>query len=131
MTEARGTPGAGDGPKRILYLERRAPHGTVYAHEMLETILVGAAFEQRVRVLFMDDGVYQLRRGQRTEAIGVKNFAKAFGALPDYEVERVCVHAGSLEERGLGAPDLLLEVEVLDDAAVSALMEASDVIFGT
>lgn len=130
MTESRGAGAPGRAPKRFLYVERRAPHGSVYAQETLETILIGAAFDQRVRVLFLDDGVYQLRRGQRTEAIGLKNFAKAFGALPDYEVERVCVHAGSLEERGLGVPDLLIEVEVLDDAGVSALMEESEVILG-
>ena len=34
--------------KKFLYINRRAPHGTVYAHEALEVVLIGAAFEQDV-----------------------------------------------------------------------------------
>ena len=32
--------------KKFLYVNRRAPHGTVYAHEALEVVLIGAAFDQ-------------------------------------------------------------------------------------
>ena len=28
--------------KKFLYVNRRAPHGTVYAHEALEVVLIGA-----------------------------------------------------------------------------------------
>ena len=34
--------------KKFLYVNRRAPHGTVYAHEALEVVLIGAAFDQDV-----------------------------------------------------------------------------------
>ena len=40
--------------KKFLYINRRAPHGTVYAHEALEVVLIGAAFEQDVSLAFID-----------------------------------------------------------------------------
>mgnify|MGYP001437946164 CR=1 FL=1 len=43
--------------KKFLYVNRRAPHGTVYAHEALEVVLIGAAFDQDVslaiRIIFI------------------------------------------------------------------------------
>ncbi|MDH3414346.1 MAG: sulfurtransferase TusC, partial [Gammaproteobacteria bacterium] len=32
--------------KKFMYVNRRAPHGTIYAQESLEVVLVGAAFDQ-------------------------------------------------------------------------------------
>ena len=52
--------------KKFLYVNRRAPHGTVYAHEALEVVLIGAAFDQDVSLAFIDDGVFQLKKDQDT-----------------------------------------------------------------
>lgn len=92
--------------KRFLYVNRRAPYGTIYALESLEVVLIGAAFDQDVSLAFLDDGVFQLTRGQDTEAIGVKNFSPTFRALGDYDVSKLYVERESLEERGLSADDL-------------------------
>ncbi len=35
--------------KKFLYVNRKAPHGTIYALESLEVVLIGAAFEQDVK----------------------------------------------------------------------------------
>ena len=48
--------------KRFMYVNRRAPYGTIYALECLEVVLVAAAFDQDVSVVFMDDGVCQLKK---------------------------------------------------------------------
>lgn len=56
--------------KKFLYVNRKAPYGTIYALESLEVVLIGAAFEQDVQLAFLDDGVYQLTKGQATEEIG-------------------------------------------------------------
>ena len=50
--------------KKFMYLNRRAPYGTIYAWESLEVVLIGAAFDQEVSLMFLDDGVYQLTKGQ-------------------------------------------------------------------
>jgi tRNA 2-thiouridine synthesizing protein C len=87
-------------------MNRRAPYGTVYALESLEVVLIGAAFDQDVSLVFMDDGVYQLTKGQKTEGIGMKNFSPTFSALGDYEVKKIYIEKESLEERGLTLDDL-------------------------
>jgi tRNA 2-thiouridine synthesizing protein C len=129
--------------KKFLYLNRKAPYGTIYAWESLEVVLIGAAFDQEVRLMFVDDGVYQLVKGQDTTGIGMKNFSPTYRTLGDYEVKSIYVDKESLESRGLTQDDLVaiawedweteeeIEniVEVVDAARVSELMDESDVIF--
>jgi len=92
--------------KKFMYVNRKAPYGTIYAWESLEVVLIGAAFEQDVSLAFMDDGVYQLTKGQNTAGIGMKNFSPTYSALGDYEVNKIYVDKESLEERGLTLDDL-------------------------
>jgi len=93
--------------KKFLYVNRRAPYGTIYALESLEVVLIGAAFEQDVALAFLDDGVFQLTKGQNTDGIGMKNFSPTFRALGDYDVQKLFVERESLEERGLSEDDLI------------------------
>ena len=92
--------------KKFLFINRRAPYGTIYAWESLEVVLISAAFEQDVSLAFMDDGVYQLVKGQDTGGIGMKNFSPTYAALGDYEITKIYVEKESLEERGLTLDDL-------------------------
>ena len=92
--------------KQFLYVNRRAPYGTIYAWEALEVVLIGAAFEQDVSLAFLDDGVFQLTKGQDTAGVGMKNFSPTYSALGDYEVTKIYVEKESLEERGLTMDDL-------------------------
>jgi len=93
--------------KKFMYVNRRAPHGTIYAWESLEVVLIGAAFDQDVSLAFMDDGVYQLLKGQDTSDIQTKNFSPTYSALGDYDVTKLYVEKESLEERGLTIDDLM------------------------
>ncbi|HEY5733526.1 MAG TPA: sulfurtransferase complex subunit TusC [Gammaproteobacteria bacterium] len=92
--------------KKLMYVNRRAPYGTIYAWESLEVVLIGAAFDQDVSLAFIDDGVYQLAKGQNTEGAGMKNFSATYSALGDYEVTKIYVEKESLDERGLTLDDL-------------------------
>ncbi|MEE9319629.1 MAG: sulfurtransferase complex subunit TusC [Granulosicoccus sp.] len=119
---------AGDVVKRFLYVNRRMPHGTVYALESLETVLIGAAFDQDVTMLFIDDGVYQIKKDQQPESLEFKNFSKTYRALEMYDVEKLFVEQESLSERGLSKDDLLVDVEIISREAVVDLMEKQDVV---
>ena len=102
--------------KKFLYINRKAPHGSVYALESLEVVLIGAAFEQDVTLAFIDDGVFQLMQNQNTESIGVKNFSPTYKALGDYDVSKIYIERESLELRGLSKDDLMpLTYEDEDD----------------
>jgi len=114
--------------KRFLYLMRRPPHGSIHAQEGLETVLIGAAFEQRVSLLFLDDGVFLLKRGQSPSGVGLKDFARGFRALPDYEVEHFYVEDRSLASRGLAPADLIMEVEPVSPERAAEIIDAHDVV---
>ncbi|MDH5547531.1 MAG: sulfurtransferase complex subunit TusC [Gammaproteobacteria bacterium] len=92
--------------KKFLYLNRKAPYGTIYALESLEVVLIGAAFDQDVSLAFVGDGVYQLVKGQKTDGVGMKNFSPTYKALGDYDIKKIYVEKESLEARGLSIEDL-------------------------
>ena len=128
--------------KKLMYVNRKAPYGTIYALESLEVVLIGAAFDQRVSLAFLDDGVYQLTRGQDTDAIGMKNFSPTYAALGDYDVREIYVEKESLEARGLTLEDLQPltyedededwaekdSIRVVDSRELAAIMDAQDVV---
>jgi len=107
---------------------RRAPYGTIYAHEGLEALLIFCTYAQSISLILMDDGVYALKKGQDTTELGTKEFSDAFRALEDYGVERVIVEEVALKERGLTTEDLIIEVEVLDSDRIIAFMKEQDVV---
>jgi tRNA 2-thiouridine synthesizing protein C len=114
--------------KKFMYVNRRAPHGTIYAQESLEVVLIGAAFDQDVSLVFVDDGVYQIRKDQDTSAIETKNFSKTFRALEMYDVEKLYVEKESMEARGLTEDDFNVDVDVKSSEEIGRLMEEQDVI---
>lgn len=122
MDEMEGT------VKKFLYLNRKAPYGTIYALESLEVVLIGAAFEQDVSLAFIDDGVYQLKKNQDTKSVEMKNFSPTYRALEGYDVEKLYVDKTSLEARGLTEDDLVVPVQVLDAAQMAELMAQQDVV---
>lgn len=117
--------------KRFMYVNRRAPYGTIYALETLEIVLIAAAFDQDVSMVFLDDGVCQLKKNQDTTAIGMKNFSKTYRALEDYDVEKIYVEKESLEARGMTADDLVIPVEVVAAEDLVEIMAQQDVVISS
>jgi tRNA 2-thiouridine synthesizing protein C len=129
--------------KKMMYMNRRAPYGTIYALESLEVVLIGAAFEQDVSLAFIDDGVFQLIKGQDTDEIGVKNFSKTYSALGDFEVTQIYVEKESMEARGLTLDNLMHltyedededyaekdSIKLVSSKELADIMEQQDVLY--
>ncbi|MBI3581703.1 MAG: sulfurtransferase complex subunit TusC [Nitrospinae bacterium] len=114
--------------KKFLFLMRKAPYGSIYPQGGLEVILIMAAYDQTISVLFADDGVFCLKKGQETAGIHVKDFSSAFKVLESYGVEHLYVDKTSLEERGMKPEDLLTGVEVVSSDEMSGFLSGQDVI---
>jgi tRNA 2-thiouridine synthesizing protein C len=114
--------------KKFMFVNRKAPYGTIHALESLEVVLIAATFDQDCSLAFIDDGVYELVKGQNTKAIGMKNFSPTYRALEGYDIEKLYVDDESMRARGLNEDDLLVPVQVLSTAAMAALMADQDVI---
>jgi len=114
--------------KKFMFLNRKAPHGTVYALEGLEVVLITAAFDQDVSMAFTDDGVYQLVKGIDTKGIEVKDFSKTYRALEGYDIEKLYVDQVSMDALGLSEDDLIVDVTVLSVDEMANLMAEQDVV---
>ncbi len=114
--------------KKFLYVNRKAPYGTIYALESLEVVLISAAFEQDVSLAFIDDGVYEIVKGQDTKGAEMKNFSPTYRALEGYDIEKLYVEKESMDARGLTEKDLLVPVKVLTAKEMADLMESQDVV---
>jgi tRNA 2-thiouridine synthesizing protein C len=117
--------------KKFMYVNRRAPYGTIFALECLEVVLISAAFEQDVSLVFLDDGVFQLKKNQDTAGIGMKNFSNTYRALDDYDIEKIYVEKESLDARGLSSDDLIIPVEVLTSKEMREKMAQQDVVISS
>jgi tRNA 2-thiouridine synthesizing protein C len=114
--------------KKFMFVNRKAPYGTIYALEGLEVVLISAAFDQDVSMAFVDDGIYELVKGQNTKAVGMKNFSPTYRALEGYDIEKLYVDRESLQARGLTEDDLVVPVQVLGAAELAELMDQQDVV---
>ena len=112
----------------ITLLVRCPPYGSSRARAVLDMALAAAVFEQPVRLVFLDDGVFQLLPGQQSEHISAKNTSAALTALPLYGIETVYVHQNSLQIRDLRAENLLIPVQTINDTQLKELIASSSAV---
>lgn len=107
--------------QKLLYVFTQAPYSNSAGLEALDAVLIGAAFEQDISVLFIHNGVFQLNQNQSTND-GVKQFTKAYKALEDFGVENIYVDQLSMASRGLTSSQLICQTESLESEQVRALI---------
>lgn len=110
----------------LLIISRQAPWSGPGAREALDIALAGGAFDLPIGMLFLDDGVFQLSRAQQPASLQQKDLSANLQALPMFGVEALYASQRSLHERGLHDLTLSLAAEVLDDVALTALIERYD-----
>ncbi len=111
--------------QKLMLVFTSAPYSNSNGQEALDVALIGAAFEQDVSLLFLHDGVFQIKAGQQTSA-GIKQTTKAFAAVNDFGIDDVYVHDLSLIARGLNTEDMMVDVKEIDTKAISSLLNQHD-----
>ena len=109
-----------------LFISRCSPYAGHQARAALDLAFTAAAFEQKVSVVFIGDGVLQLLDRQDTEASQLKNIGKMIPALKHYDVKNVYIHQPSLARAGLKQTELPNEFELLDDEKLGRLVAITD-----
>ena len=125
--------------KKVMVTVRRAPHGSIYVQESVEVMFIFATYDMDLSVVFLDDGVLALQKGQDTKGLGIKGFMASLGALVDWEVTNVYVDRQSLKARNI-AEDAIIAIgkdddtdapirpKVLDSAEIAKMMAAQHAI---
>ena len=113
----------------ITFISRSAPYGHNRANLCLDMALASAVFEQDVSYVFLDDGIYQLLKGQNGGAIQSKTLGNALETLALYGIEDVYADQQSLRARSIDIADLLPGIQLIDHGDISKLIEGSDTVF--
>ncbi len=114
--------------KVFLFILRHSPYQGVKLPESLDMVLTFAAFDQPVRVLLLDDGVFLLKSGQNPQQLGLKPVLPLLEALEFYDVEGLWVEQESLLERGLGFDGLALPAKTIKRSEVAGFIAQADVV---
>ena len=114
--------------KNILVLQTQAPYGSSLARDGLDYVLTSAAYDQNISIVFMNDGVWQLKQNQAPSAIQQKSQLGAIEVLSLYGVESLFVCREDLTERGLPADNLPDNVSLIERSDIRTLMDAQDSI---
>lgn len=91
-------------------------------------ILTTAAFDQTVRLLFIDQAVFLLKKNQRLDLIFAKNTVPIFDALQMYDIEDLYVESESLEAQGLSPQDLCIDIKLLGRSRIGGWIAQHDVV---
>jgi tRNA 2-thiouridine synthesizing protein C len=113
--------------KKLLIISRQAPYGTAYGKEALDAVLMASAFAS-VTVLFMDDGIFQLKNHQVADRLEIKDYSPTFAALDQYGVKDILVSFADLTDRGLTESDLVIPTNSVSDGEIRQVMQDSDMV---
>ncbi len=108
--------------KTSLIVNQSAPYGSATSQESLELAMALSNFGTEVKLLFVDDGVFQLKTQQTPAKIDTKAFVKSFPALEFYDIEDIYVCQHSLIARQLTAEDLIMPVSLVLPEQIKQLL---------
>ena len=112
-----------------LFLTTKSPWTSSNAAACIDMVMTAAIFDQKVKVVFCNDGVYQLLAGQNGDACGMKTLALQVPAMDLYGVEHIYVEKSALQERGFQERDLIQTVTMLSYAQMQTLIAESMAVF--
>lgn len=115
----------------LLIVLQQAPYSSASANEALDLALAAGTFEQKVALLFIEDGVYQLMSEQAPDALQQKSLEKMINALSFYGVSMLAVESHSLFERDLHPEKHIIQgvhFELLNTKSIQDLYDRSKTI---
>ncbi|ORU90899.1 MAG: hypothetical protein A6F71_08120 [Cycloclasticus sp. symbiont of Poecilosclerida sp. M] len=115
--------------KNVSFVFDKPLHGRVLAQEFFDVLLMAAAFDQKVSLYFMADGVFSLLKNQVPEMLDMKNNSPLLEALAIYDVDNLYIEKESMDDRGIQNEQLILALEVLSQSAMNNKMAISDHVF--
>ncbi|WP_428033821.1 sulfurtransferase complex subunit TusC [Amphritea sp.] len=115
-----------DSKKSFLIINRKAPYGSSAARDALDVALTISVFEQPLSLLFMGDAVLQLLPDHNASAIGQKNLSANLVMLEMYDIDQLYVCRHALEQRGIRPDDIKLNITLLDQNGIAALIKQQD-----
>jgi len=110
--------------KNLIFIFRAPPYSTAKVQEGLDALLAAAVFDQSIKVIFMGDGVFQLRKNQQPDS--GKNVQKMLQSLVMDDINQIFVQISALQERNLSEQDINIDCVSVSDAEIRQIMSGAD-----
>ncbi len=91
----------------VLLMFRRPPYGTVFPAEGLRMVEALLAFEMPVQAVFVEDGIFNLVKGQGNRTLGFGDLGAAFANLAAQGLRELLVLQEDLAARRVRVEDLV------------------------
>lgn len=111
--------------RSTLFINRKPPYSSQSTKESLDAALASAAFGVDVGLLFLEDSVFQLKKGQNPVG-DFKRTAPIFQSLELYEISKVYVCEEDLKTRGLTSGDLVIDVKLVPESQIASILSSFD-----
>lgn len=108
--------------RNIVVLVRSKPFGKIVSFEGWRAAVGMFGMDHKSTLLFMGEGVYSLLK--TIDETPIRMFKSTYEGFDG----KICVSRRSLAEHGITPAELFDGVQVLDEAALSALLGESDVV---
>ncbi len=112
--------------KQLTIIFRSNPAYNSKGREALDLAMLSASFDQHVKLIFLDEGVFNLVKGQSPELLGGKDYISTLKALPIYDIDDVYACEKSLSVNLLEKEELLIDLIIVTPGRISALIDAAD-----
>lgn len=110
--------------KHLLFIFRSPPYENSTAKEGLDAVLAASVFDQKISVLFLNDGVFQLKKGQHPH--NLKNQEKMLSSLPIYDINNLFAHDKALHDRDIQIDECCLDISPINGTSVTELLHSAD-----
>jgi tRNA 2-thiouridine synthesizing protein C len=110
----------------ILFIFNKPPYGGEQSKEALDMALAHAAFDEKVSLLFIDRGIWNLVDDQMPKIVGIREFTRLFKGLSLYDIEDVYLCETALESNKLSLEQLMIVPELVSQQHVQELISKHD-----
>ena len=123
--------------KKILFIFRSTPYRNAQAQEGLDAALAASVFDQKISVLFMNEGIWQLHNHQQSHGVKIeninekverKNIAAQLESFPLYDITTIFVDAQAMKKFSIPKNELILKPLPVNDKKIRLLIAENDVV---
>ncbi|MEM5528454.1 sulfurtransferase complex subunit TusC [Gammaproteobacteria bacterium AS21] len=108
----------------VLLIISNPPFYSASNRETLDIGLAFSAFDIPVSILFIDDGILQIKSDLNSEQLAQKNLINTFKALEMYDIQDCYVINKDLERFNLSTNALAIKCKTLDKDAIAQFIQA-------
>jgi tRNA 2-thiouridine synthesizing protein C len=116
--------------KSFLFVMQTDAYCGAKLQEVLDQVLISAAFDQKISLLLLDDAVYHLHKNQGSEQISSKDISAIYRSLEIYDIENIYLEKESLAQRGLTQDDLSLPTTLVNREEIPTTLNSFDFVLG-